>query len=60
MSQNARLSEKDAQRRNGANGQGWDEATIRRVLVLVVGVTNPLVWISAVLTVAVGQKRFTW
>lgn len=60
MSQNARLSEKDAQRRNGANGQGWDEATIRRVLVLVVGVTNPLVWISAVLTVAVGQKRFVW
>ena len=60
MSQNARLSEKDAQRRNGANGQGWDEATIRRVLVLVVGVTNPLVWISAVLTVAVGQKRAAW
>ena len=22
--------------------------------------TNPLVWISAVLTVAVGQKRFVW
>lgn len=60
MSQNARLSEKDAQRRNGANGQGWDEATIRRVLVLVAGVTNPLVWISAVLTVAVGQKRAAW
>lgn len=60
MSQNARLSEKDAQRRNGTNGQGWDEATIRRVLVLVAGVSNPLVWISAVLTVAVGQKRFTW
>ena len=60
MSQNARLSEKDAQRRNGTNGQGWDEATIRRVIVLVVGVSNPLVWISAVLTVAVGQKRFTW
>ena len=60
MSQNARLSEKDAQRRNGANGQGWDEATIRRVLVLVVGVTNPLVWISAVLTVAIGQKRVAW
>ena len=60
MSQNARLSEKDAQRRNGANGSGWDEATIRRVIVLVVGVSNPLVWISAVLTVAVGQKRFTW
>lgn len=60
MSQNARLSEKDAQRRNGANGQGWDEATIRRVLVLVVGVSNPLVWISAVLTVAIGQKRAAW
>lgn len=60
MSQNARLSEKDAQRRNGTNGQGWDEATIRRVIVLVVGVSNPLVWISAVLTVAIGQKRFTW
>lgn len=60
MSQNARLSEKDAQRRNGANGQGWDEAAIRRVLVLVVGVSNPLVWISAVLTVAVGQKRAAW
>lgn len=60
MSQNARLSEKDAQRRNGANGQGWDEATIRRVLVLVVGVSNPLVWLSAVLTVAIGQKRAAW
>lgn len=60
MSQNARLSEKDAQRRNGANGSGWDEATIRRVIVLVVGVTNPLVWISAVLTVAIGQKRAAW
>lgn len=60
MSQNARLSEKDAQRRNGANGQGWDEAVIRRVLVLVVGVSNPLVWISAVLTVAIGQKRAAW
>lgn len=60
MSQNARLSEKDAQRRNGANGQGWDEAAIRRVLVLVVGVSNPLVWISAVLTVAMGQKRAAW
>lgn len=60
MSQNARLSEKDAQRRNGANGQGWDEAAIRRVLVLVVGVSNPLVWISAVLTVAIGQKRAAW
>lgn len=60
MSQNARLSEKDAQRRNGANGQGWDEAAIRRVLVLVVGVLNPLVWISAVLTVAIGQKRAAW
>lgn len=60
MSQNARLSERDAQRRNGANGQGWDEAAIRRVLVLVVGVSNPLVWLSAVLTVAIGQKRFVW
>lgn len=60
MSQNARLSEKDAQRRNGANGSGWDEAAIRRVLVLVVGVSNPLVWISAVLTVAMGQKRAAW
>ena len=60
MSQNARLSEKDAQRRNGANGQGWDEAAIRRVLVLVVGVSNPLVWLSAVLTVAIGQKRAAW
>lgn len=60
MSQNARLSERDAQRRNGANGQGWDEAAIRRVLVLVVGVSNPLVWISAVLTVAIGQKRAAW
>lgn len=60
MSQNARLSEKDAQRRNGANGQGWDEATIRRVIVLVAGVSNPLVWISAVLTVAIGQKRAAW
>lgn len=60
MSQNARLSEKDAQRRNGANGSGWDEAAIRRVLVLVVGVSNPLVWISAVLTVAIGQKRVAW
>ena len=60
MSQNARLSEKDAQRRNGANGQGWDEAAIRRVIVLVVGVSNPLVWVSAVLTVAMGQKRAAW
>lgn len=60
MSQNARLSEKDAQRRNGSSGQGWDEAAIRRVLVLVVGVSNPLVWISAVLTVAMGQKRAAW
>lgn len=60
MSQNARLSEKDAQRRNGANGSGWDEAAIRRVLVLVVGVSNPLVWVSAVLTVAIGQKRAAW
>lgn len=60
MSQNARLSEKDAQRRNGANGSGWDEAAIRRVIVLVVGVSNPLVWISAVLTVAIGQKRAAW
>lgn len=59
MSQNARLSEKDAQRRNGAT-HGWDEAAIRRVLVLVVGVSNPLVWISAVLTVAMGQKRAAW
>lgn len=57
---NARLSEKDAQRRNGANGSGWDEATIRRVIVLVVGVLNPLVWVSAVLTVAIGQKRAAW
>lgn len=60
MSQNARLSEKDAQRRNGANGSGWDEAAIRRVIVLVAGISNPLVWISAVLTVAIGQKRFMW
>lgn len=59
MSQNARLSEKDAQRRNGAT-HGWDEAAIRRVIVLVVGGSNPLVWISAVLTVAMGQKRAAW